>query len=613
MVSVIELNDKVPRITRGNDFVLGVHLVENRVVGYRRIEQREIEGEVTISEVKLVAADKRRTILSEGEAVNGSNTWHLNPGNNVIINFYDKLPIGRYGIEIIFTVGGLDKRFYLEPGTCFNVVESSPDGFVPAENVMTYQADANTGLGTLVDLSGYPTNEQLTSALNGKVDKVNGKGLSTNDFTNEYKEALDGMMEGGSLSIDVINSLLSTEGDKPLSANMGRILAYNLQLLRDSLANLAFNNIPSLIDMGVDTSNFKYAVAIDLEHCTLSNSNPVTRNAPFDSEVIVDSGYEINSVTVTMGGIDVSATAYNDTNKTISIEEVTGDISIEIKCIRDTNIGYKVTYAYSLNAPNTFSFGLNGDLMAISKKIKNVEGHQLTFGVGKVDRDCSLVFFSKTTGKYKSYYICNAYPRQITVSPDTEVRLAFKQSYIATYGDGLYVRDDTTGEYLLKGSEIDLDSYGSGNEYAQTPECPTMADDKGNYFNAGVHYNSAYNNLNGMKENFQHMPIVFKRLQGTIDTMLSPVFKFEETTEIDFWIGEYQNYLGLVIFSPEGNTNYYGQTSSGGNPRTVTRAANTFIQLFLHTSHLADAYIKIHGSDEYLWRGSDYVEQENNE
>lgn len=33
----------------------------------------------------------------------------------------------------------------------------------------------------------------LTSALNGKVDKVEGKGLSTNDFTNDLKTKLDGI------------------------------------------------------------------------------------------------------------------------------------------------------------------------------------------------------------------------------------------------------------------------------------------------------------------------------------------------------------------------------------------------------------------------------------
>ncbi len=229
MVSVIELNDKVPRITRGNDFVLGVHLVENRVVGYRRIEQREIEGEVTISEVKLVTADKRRTILSEGEAVNGSNTWHLNSGNNVIINFYDKLPIGRYGIEIIFTVGGLDKRFYLEPGTCFNVVESSPDGFVPAENVMTYQADANTGLGTLVDMSDYYTKGQMDDALQKVEQSVGYFECSTAGGTAAKTVTAPSyaLRTGGSMKIKMTNGNTASNPTININATGAKPIYYN--------------------------------------------------------------------------------------------------------------------------------------------------------------------------------------------------------------------------------------------------------------------------------------------------------------------------------------------------------------------------------------------------
>lgn len=229
MVSVIELNDKVPRITRGNDFVLGVHLVENRVVGYRRIEQREIEGEVTISEVKLVAADKSRTILSEGEAVNGSNTWHLNTGNNVIINFYDKLPIGRYGIEIIFTVGGLDKRFYLEPGTCFNIVESSPDGFVPAENVMTYQADANTGLGTLVDMSDYYTKGQMNDALQKVEQSVGYFECSTAGGTAAKTVTAPSyaLRIGGSMKIKMTNANTASSPTLNINATGAKPIYYN--------------------------------------------------------------------------------------------------------------------------------------------------------------------------------------------------------------------------------------------------------------------------------------------------------------------------------------------------------------------------------------------------
>ena len=188
----------VPHIPRGNDFKLAVRLLENVVVGNHKLEKREIEGTVTITSVNLVLPSCRRIALIQGEPVNGSNTWQINEGNNIVISFFEMLPKGKYGLEIIFLLDGSDRRFSAPPGLGFVIVEHSHEGFVPANTVMTYQVGANVGLGTLVDLSGYPTNQQLNTALANKVDKVNGKDLSTNDFTDEYKEALDEMMENGS-------------------------------------------------------------------------------------------------------------------------------------------------------------------------------------------------------------------------------------------------------------------------------------------------------------------------------------------------------------------------------------------------------------------------------
>ena len=48
-------------------------------------------------------------------------------------------------------------------------------------------------LGGSVDLSGYVTTEQHNTGLAGKVDKVTGKGLSTNDYTNEDKAKLNAL------------------------------------------------------------------------------------------------------------------------------------------------------------------------------------------------------------------------------------------------------------------------------------------------------------------------------------------------------------------------------------------------------------------------------------
>lgn len=46
---------------------------------------------------------------------------------------------------------------------------------------------------TEIDLTNYYTKAQVDTLLDDKVDKVDGKGLSTNDFTNAYKQTIDSL------------------------------------------------------------------------------------------------------------------------------------------------------------------------------------------------------------------------------------------------------------------------------------------------------------------------------------------------------------------------------------------------------------------------------------
>lgn len=71
----------------------------------------------------------------------------------------------------------------------------------------TYDATKWEKLGevtTSVDLSGYVKTTTLTTELGKKVDKVEGKGLSSNDYTNEDKAKLSSLVE---ITEDYINSL----------------------------------------------------------------------------------------------------------------------------------------------------------------------------------------------------------------------------------------------------------------------------------------------------------------------------------------------------------------------------------------------------------------------
>ena len=83
---------------------------------------------------------------------------------------------------------------------------------------------------TEVDLSNYYNKAEidgeidtLNKLVGNKVDKIDGKDLSTNDFTDEYMTKLD-VIEEGATNNTVEDSLESTSVSNALSANQGRIL-----------------------------------------------------------------------------------------------------------------------------------------------------------------------------------------------------------------------------------------------------------------------------------------------------------------------------------------------------------------------------------------------------
>lgn len=66
---------------------------------------------------------------------------------------------------------------------------------------------------TDIDLSGYATTSALSSGLSGKVDKVSGKGLSTNDFTTTLKNKLEGIDLSGYVQASSLTAITNAEID----------------------------------------------------------------------------------------------------------------------------------------------------------------------------------------------------------------------------------------------------------------------------------------------------------------------------------------------------------------------------------------------------------------
>lgn len=85
---------------------------------------------------------------------------------------------------------------------------------------------ANTQIPSI---AGLATETYVNNAVSGKVDKVNGKGLSTNDYSTEEKGKLAGIEKGANKT--VVDSSLSSSSTNPVQNKVVQSAISNLQTL----------------------------------------------------------------------------------------------------------------------------------------------------------------------------------------------------------------------------------------------------------------------------------------------------------------------------------------------------------------------------------------------
>lgn len=106
----------------------------------------------------------------------------------------------------------------------------------PKGNVIKYYAGGSKWL-PLNDDTDNDQSAKIAALESGKVDKVEGKGLSSNDFTNVYKTKLDGIAAQANKTI-VDNSLTSTSTTNALAAAQGKALKDLIDALTARVAAL---------------------------------------------------------------------------------------------------------------------------------------------------------------------------------------------------------------------------------------------------------------------------------------------------------------------------------------------------------------------------------------
>lgn len=104
----------------------------------------------------------------------------------------------------------------------------------------------------------------------------------------------------------------------------------------DVYANF-FNAVPAPSDFVAPDAPGYYSVTQTLSHVTSSfTGSQAASGSAFTATLTEQIGHTIGTVTVTMGGTDVSSTAYDDETGVITIVEVTGAIVITASATADT-------------------------------------------------------------------------------------------------------------------------------------------------------------------------------------------------------------------------------------------------------------------------------------
>lgn len=161
----------------------------------------------------------------------------INNTVNNLVNYYTKTEVDNK-ISSVYKYKGSVNTYADLPssgqvvGDVYNVVTADTTHGIPAGGNVAWNGTAWDYLGGDIDLSNYYTKTQVDTSLNGKVDKVTGKQLSTEDYTSAEKTKLSNIEANAEVnlieSISVNNTTVS-----PVNKNVNITVPTTLASLTD--------------------------------------------------------------------------------------------------------------------------------------------------------------------------------------------------------------------------------------------------------------------------------------------------------------------------------------------------------------------------------------------
>ena len=265
-------------------------------------------------------------------------------------------------------------------------------------------------------LGNYATAASVSGQLNEKVDKIDGMGLSTNDFTSAEKTKLAGIATGANKT--VVDSALSSSSTNPVQNKI-----INSALATKADTDHIHNTFGSLTEIGITTfptTMSTVASVMPANSMIIIDTRRVNGSGTdYDTEPISDWNNTTNGIALIMKGAtmaritmlilygsseadhgDFTVGNYATTNNTVSwttssdfldpkVDKIINKSGVDLDTLIEPGFYYVSSGTTDLNFP----IGVNGHLLVMSDGENRVR--QVFMRLGTADTNC-FQWYSRT-------------------------------------------------------------------------------------------------------------------------------------------------------------------------------------------------------------------------
>lgn len=172
-----------------------------------------------------------------------------------------------------------------------------------------------------------------TTLSNGVKKIVPRRNLAQSDFKDLWW--VGDKADGGAYAVCLKNALstggLNIQTTKNGKGTMQQTIGGHVSINDQDTMPMEFYEIPA------ESASSTFPVKNNLTHATSTNSaTSVTKGASYSATIAAASTYELDEVSVAMGGVDITDLVYNSSTGAISIAAVTGALMISAVAVKET-------------------------------------------------------------------------------------------------------------------------------------------------------------------------------------------------------------------------------------------------------------------------------------